>query len=101
MSVSQSLLYPWLDMTLSSYSQIRYARGYTLSLRSLMWYRQLYVSEGEVTDPIASPYLATDASLAKLPPTQIICAECDVLADEGTKFAGRLTALGVPCSYSM
>lgn len=54
-------------------------------------------SEGE--NPHASPLLAGDATLRRLPPTLVITAEFDPLRDEGSGYAARLSALGVETEY--
>ncbi|NXL72534.1 AAAD deacetylase, partial [Leptocoma aspasia] len=50
-------------------------------------------------DPRASPLLASEARLGRLPPTFILTCEHDVLRDDGTMYAGRLRAAGVPVTH--
>jgi acetyl esterase len=47
----------------------------------------------------ASPILATDAVLARLPPTLVVTAGLDPLRDEGAAYAERLAAAGVAVDY--
>jgi acetyl esterase len=48
-----------------------------------------------LTDPYISPALASPEQLAKFPPTVILTAEYDYLANEADQFAKALTDLGV------
>lgn len=54
-------------------------------------------SQGE--EPGASPILAADAVLARLPPTWIVTAALDPLRDEGRAYAERLAAAGVEVEH--
>jgi acetyl esterase/lipase len=47
------------------------------------------------TDPIASPYFATDVVLCNFPPTLIFTSEDDPLLDDSVSFNGRLRSAGV------
>ncbi|NXM46072.1 AAAD deacetylase, partial [Gymnorhina tibicen] len=50
-------------------------------------------------DPRASPLLASDARLRRLPRAFILTCEHDVLRDDGVMYAGRLRAAGVPVTH--
>src|SRR3546814_10853166 len=59
------------------------------------WFRSHYLTRAEEADDWrASPIKAS--SLANLPPTLIIAAQCDVLCDDGIAFAEALRAAGTP-----
>ncbi|KAI1236059.1 hypothetical protein IHE44_0002155, partial [Lamprotornis superbus] len=50
-------------------------------------------------DPRASPLLATEARLRRLPPALVLTCEHDVLRDDGLMYVGRLRAAGVPVTH--
>jgi acetyl esterase len=59
-----------------------------------------YLNTPEDGDEIAvSPLSASDAVLAKMPPTFILTAEFDPLRDEGDAYAQRLRQVGVLVQY--
>jgi acetyl esterase/lipase len=47
------------------------------------------------TDPIASPYYASDSILCSFPPTLIFTSSEDPLLDDSVSFNGRLRSVGV------
>jgi acetyl esterase len=81
-------------------SHVENGSGYGLDLAGLEWFWRHYLAEpGDGADPYAAPLLADD--LAGLPPTFVLGAEFDLLRDEGTAFAGRLAAAGVPTAVEV
>jgi acetyl esterase/lipase len=47
------------------------------------------------TDPVASPYFASDATICSFPPTLIFTSSDDPLLDDSVSFNGRLRSVGV------
>src|SRR5215472_2574781 len=95
----QSLVYPVTDYTMSGGSYERYATGYGILTRNAMvWFRNHYLrSLEDAQDWRASPISA--AGLAGVAPAIIITAECDVLHDDGERYAEALRQAGVPVEY--
>jgi len=85
---------PWLDLTLSQPSILRYAKGYDLDREFLAWFVAAYLDGGKADDPLASPLLHPIP--ASMPAMIILAAECDPLVDEGRRYAHNLQAAGVP-----
>jgi len=93
----QLLEIPGLDLTLGSPSVAKYGAGYVLPIDELRWCVANYLGDHDPADPLASPLLAPD--LTGLPPAVILTAECDPLADDGRRYADRLTDAGVAVSF--
>jgi len=95
----QSLVYPVTDYGLASDSYDKYASGYGILTRAAMvWFRDHYLrSVDDATDWRASPIRA--ANLAGVAPAIVITAECDVLHDDGERYANALRGAGVPVEY--
>lgn len=95
----QVLLYPIADYRLIDDSYRRYATGYgVLTARTMEWFRDHYLrSAADASDWRASPILAP--SLAGVAPAIVITAECDVLHDEGVRYAEALRAADVPVEF--
>ncbi len=91
----QSLVYPVVDYGLTDPSHDRYAEGYgVLTKGAMRWFQQHYLRDAsDAQDWRASPIKAP--SLAGVAPAIIIAAECDVLRDEGLRYADALKAAGV------
>lgn len=93
------LIYPGTDATQQHRSHEENSEGPILTKATMTWFFGHYLANGSSkTDPRVSPHFASDAALAKLPPTLVITAEFDPLRDEGEAFAARLSSLGVPTS---
>lgn len=95
----QSLVYPVTDYRLVSDSYDKYASGYGVLTRDAMvWFRDHYLrSPNDANDWRASPIRA--ANLAGVSPAVVITAECDVLHDDGARYAEALRGAGVPVEY--
>lgn len=88
----QWLLYPWVDDDFASPSYQNYADGFALSKAAMQWFSQQFLAGNHQTNYPAFPLHADN--LTNLPPAYIITAECDVLHDEGEKYAEKLKAAG-------
>src|SRR5438094_475196 len=95
----QSLVYPVADYTLSSASYDTFAEGYGLLTRAAMvWFQGHYLrSPADAEDWRASPIKA--ARLAGVAPAIVVTAECDVLHDDGERYAEALRGAGVAVEY--
>ena len=89
----QLLVYPAVDMTSSS-EGLRSYRGLGLSVEDCLMCADMYLGDGDRTDPYASPLLAPD--LSGLAPALVVVVEEDPLRDEGAAYAARLLEAGVP-----
>ena len=95
----QSLVHPIADYGLVGDSYEKYANGYGILTRDAMvWFQDHYLrSPDDVEDWRASPIKA--ASLSGAVPAIVITAECDVLHDDGERYAEALRRAGVPVEY--
>jgi acetyl esterase len=95
----QSLVYPVADYGLVGDSYDKYAQGYgLLTKQSMVWFRNHYLNSAkDVEDWRASPIKAP--SLAGVAPAIVVTAECDVLRDDGERYAEALRRAGVPVEY--
>jgi len=74
--------------------------GAGLSTADMQWFRDLYAPDPDQwNDPRCSPLAADLADLAGLPPTLVVTAAYDVLAQDGALFAARLGAAGVAVAH--
>jgi acetyl esterase len=92
----QSLVYPVVDYGMQDDSYERYAEGFGILTKSaVQWFRNHYLRDpSDAEDWRASPIKT--ASLAGVAPAIIVAAECDVLFDEGERYADALRTAGVP-----
>jgi acetyl esterase len=97
----QLLVYPNTDLgppTTASF--VEYAEGYGLTARDVPWFFGRYLADPaeEAWHPHVSPLRVSD--LRGLPPALVVTAECDVVRDDGERFAERLREAGVPTTLS-
>lgn len=88
----QVLIYPLLDLTLTSPSIERYADGYLLTAAVLRWFRSNYMRPDD-DRRAASPHYWTDPRGAA--PAIVATAGYDPLVDEGDRYAATLDRAGV------
>jgi acetyl esterase len=95
----QSLVYPVTDYGLAGGSYDKYASGYgILTKQATIWFRVHYLRRPEdASDWRASPIRA--ANLSGVAPAIVITAECDVLHDNGERYADALRRAGAPVEY--
>ena len=87
------LISPWLDMSLSGESMITNEdNDSSISARSMPRTRELFVTEEQFSDPLASPL---DADLVGLPPLLIQVGDEEVLLSDSQRFADKADAAGV------
>ncbi|WP_214471285.1 alpha/beta hydrolase [Mesorhizobium sp. dw_380] len=92
---AQILIYPNTDARQTADSYRRFGDGFGLTATTMAWFRNHYVrTQDDITDWRVSPLLAS--SLAGAAPAFVAVAGHDILADEGTAYAERLKAEGVP-----
>lgn len=96
--VGQVLMYPMLDLTLSSPSYNRVTDGFPLVADTIAWFADHYLPEGiDRSAPDISP--ATAQLPAGLPPTYLITVDNDPLVDEGANYAAALARAGTEVLY--
>lgn len=91
--IGQLLIYPSLGGDRSRGSYVTHAQAPMLTTADMEAYTRLRHGGPEpLGDATAAPLQAED--FGTLPPTVVIAAECDPLADDGTEYAARITAAG-------
>ncbi|MFF0489912.1 alpha/beta hydrolase [Nocardia sp. NPDC004068] len=92
----QILLEPTIDYEAATPSKTEFARGPILLQSDAITMFDYYLGgdAAKHADPRVSPIRAK--SLAGLPPTLVITAECDLLRDEGEAYGEAVRAAGVP-----
>lgn len=92
---AQLLLYPNTDAAQTADSYRRYGDGFGLTSETMRWFRDHYIrTSGDIEDWRVSPLRVQ--SLAGAAPAFVAIAGLDILADEGTAYAERLSYDGVP-----
>ncbi len=90
---AQLLIYPAIDMTMSSRSIQTLGEGFFLERATIEWFRNQYLPEGtDRRTPRASPLFA---EVAGAPPAIVATAGFDPLRDEGIAYAKKLREAGV------
>lgn len=91
--VLQLLVYPGTAPAPDFPSHFKFAEGYVLTRRAILWFYGHYLSSGlDQQDFRYAPLVAPN--LDRLPPALIIVAGCDPLRDEGLAYGRRLQAAG-------
>ncbi|MER8584152.1 alpha/beta hydrolase [Mesorhizobium sp. M1338] len=92
---AQILIYPNTDARQMADSYRHFRDGFGLTATTMAWFRDHYVrTPDDMLDWRVSPLLAPH--LVGVAPAFVALAGCDILADEGTAYAARLQAEGVP-----
>jgi acetyl esterase len=88
------LIYPGLGGASDRGSYLTHAHAPMLSRDDVLWYARIRRGGGQARcdDPTADPL--RDSDFAGLPPSVIISAECDPLADDGRDYRDRIRAAG-------
>jgi acetyl esterase/lipase len=90
----QGLIYPAVDLTMSSRSIEENAHAPILTKADCLAFRDHYLGGQDPRQPYASPLLAGD--LSGLPPALVQVAEHDPIRDDGMRYAAALHEAGVP-----
>jgi len=98
--VHQTLAYPVTDATMEHPSYQRVESGYILTASMMRWFVDLYVGDGDRTDPRVSPLHAAEESLRQSCRAHVVVAGYDPLCDEGEAYARRLADAGVPVTIA-
>ena len=88
----QILIYPLVDMTLSSASIDRHADGYLLTRSMMQWFRGHYLHPEDDRRAISPRYWTDLRGSAR---AIVVTAGFDPLVDEGDAYAGQLANAGV------
>jgi acetyl esterase len=92
----QMLIYPAVDMRMESPSISENANAPILTKAVMAWFVAHYMnSDADRANTNASPMLASDEQLKKMPPAIVITAQYDPLRDEGEAYGKRLVENGV------
>lgn len=96
--VGQVLIYPMVDLTMSSPSYARVTEGFPLVADTIAWFADHYLPESvDRSAPDISPALAQLP--AGLPPAYIVTVDNDPLVDEGANYAAALAQAGTEVRY--
>lgn len=92
----QVLIYPIVDMTLTSPSIERHADGYLLTKAMMHWFRNHYLNPTDDRRAISPAYWTDLRESAR---AVVVTAGYDPLVDEGDAYAAALRAAGVPVRH--
>jgi acetyl esterase len=93
----QLLIYPVVTPDFDTASYQEFGEGHFLTRQTMRSFWSLYVGAGDAP-PYADLYAA--GTLAGLPPATVFTCDLDVLRDEGTEYARRLSAAGVAVTHT-
>jgi acetyl esterase len=97
----QMLIYPAVDMSMESPSINENANAPILTKSVMAWFVNHYMnSDADRTSINASPMLASDEQLKRMPPAIVITAQYDPLRDEGEAYGRRLVENGVSATIT-
>jgi acetyl esterase len=97
----QLLIYPCVDMTMKSPSIDENAAAPILTKSVMTWFVNNYIRDSADYKNIkASPIVADDALLKRMPPALVVTAQFDPLRDEGEAYGKRLVENGVNCTIT-
>ena len=94
----QGLVYPSVDLTLSSPSMDEEADAPFFTRADAHAFREHHLGGQDPRAPCASPLFAPDHS--GLPPALVQVAEHDPIRDDGVRYAGVLRDAGVPVRFT-
>jgi acetyl esterase len=97
----QMLIYPAVDMRMESPSISENAHAPILTKSVMAWFVNLYLnSDADRLNIHASPIVASDELLKRMPPAIVITAQFDPLRDEGEAYGKRLVENGVSATIT-
>ena len=97
----QMLIYPAVDMQMDSPSINENANAPILTKAVMTWFVNHYMNnDADRKNVKASPMVASDELLKRMPPAIVITAEFDPLRDEGEAYGKRLVENGVSATIT-
>jgi len=97
----QMLIYPAVDMSMESPSISENANAPILTKAVMAWFVAHYMSsDADRANIKASPMVASDDQLKRVPPAIVITAQYDPLRDEGEAYGKRLVENGVSATIT-
>ena len=97
----QLLIYPAVDLSMKSPSIEENATAPILTKSVMAWFVDHYIRNSADHKNIqASPMVADDSLLKRMPPALVITAQFDPLRDEGEAYGKRLVENGVNCTIT-